>query len=415
MYSLSRPVTLRHGPVAVAWRRLRTAYSPPVDLPVYLDHHATTPCDPRVLAEMTPYFTREFGNPASRTHPFGWRAAEAVETARGRVAVSIGATPRELIFTSGATEANNLALLGGVRARRGRGDHVITCATEHRAVLDPLQVLERDGLRVDRLRVDSNGRIDVAALEAALRPETLLVSVQLANSEIGTLQPLQEIARAVRAAGPGVLLHTDAAQAVGRIPVDLRQLDVDLLSLSGHKLYGPKGIGALFVRRRSPRVELEPLQYGGGHESGLRSGTVAVPLCVGLGAACALVCEGLAAEGERLRDLRERLWSALAADLVGIRLNGDPVRRLPGNLNVSFQGIEADALIASLPELAISTGSACSSARPEPSHVLRALGLSKSRALGSVRFGLGRGTTEAEIDLAARRTIAEVRRLRADS
>jgi cysteine desulfurase len=330
---------------------------------IYLDHHATTPCDPRVVDAMLPYFAEEFGNPASRTHRFGWRAQEAVDRARRQVAEAIGAHAREIVFASGATEANNLAILGTARASRARGDHVVTCATEHRAVLDPCRALEKEGFRVTVLPVRPTGIVDLAALEAKLEPSTLLISVMLGNNEIGT----------------------------GKIPVDVERLGVDLLSFTAHKLYGPKGVGALYVRRRRPTLEIAPLLHGGGHERGLRSGTLPAPLCVGFGEACAIA----------------------ARELDGVSQNGASGPRLPGNLNVSFAGVEAEALLMGLPELALSTGSACTSATPEPSHVLRALGLGKERALSAVRFGLGRFNTRDEIDLAAERVVVEVRRLRA--
>jgi cysteine desulfurase len=378
---------------------------------IYLDHHATTPCDPRVVDAMLPYFAEEFGNPASRTHRFGWRAQEAVDRARRQVAEAIGAHAREIVFASGATEANNLAILGTARASRARGDHVVTCATEHRAVLDPCRALEKEGFRVTVLPVRPTGIVDLAALEAKLEPSTLLISVMLGNNEIGTLQPLAEIARIARERH--IVLHTDAAQAVGKIPVDVERLGVDLLSFTAHKLYGPKGVGALYVRRRRPTLEIAPLLHGGGHERGLRSGTLPAPLCVGFGEACAIAARELDAEAARIGDLRDRLWTRLSSELDGVSQNGASGPRLPGNLNVSFAGVEAEALLMGLPELALSTGSACTSATPEPSHVLRALGLGKERALSAVRFGLGRFNTRDEIDLAAERVVVEVRRLRA--
>jgi cysteine desulfurase len=388
----------------------------PAEPPIYLDHHATTPCDPRVVQAMLPYFSDEYGNPASVTHGFGWRAEQAVDRARRQVAAAIGADSRELIFTSGATEANNLAILGAARAclRAGRGDvHVVTCATEHRAVLDPCRALEREGVRASVVRVRPDGRVDPGALAAALEPGTRLVSIMLANNEIGTLQPLDEIATLTRERG--ILLHTDAAQAVGKLPVDVETLGVDLLSLTAHKLYGPKGVGALWVRRRRPRIELEPLQYGGGHERGLRSGTLATPLCVGLGEAVAIAAEELGSESKRVGELRDRLWQGLLRELDGIERNGSSERCLPGNLSVSFRGVEAEALLLGLPEIALSTGSACTSATREASHVLRALGVSAERALSSIRFGVGRFNTADEIDRVVDRLAREVRRLRARS
>jgi cysteine desulfurase len=359
---------------------------------------------------MLPYFTEEFGNPASRSHAFGWRAAEAVEHAREQVAAAIGATSRELIFTSGATEANNLALLGCARAARPRRDHVVTCASEHPSVLDPCRALEREGLRVTYAPVDRDGLIDLDALERALDDRTALVSIGSANSEIGVLQPIAEIGRLARERG--VLLHTDAAQAVGKIPFDVSELGVDLVSFSAHKLYGPKGIGALYVRRRRPSIPIEPLVHGGGQERGLRSGTLPVPLCVGFGRACELAVEERPSESLRMRELRDRLWTTLAAELDAVHLNGHAERRLPGNLNLSFEGVEGEALMLGLPELALSSGSACTSATREPSHVLRALGLAADRALCSLRIGLGRFTTRQEVDCAAREIGAHVKRLR---
>lgn len=382
------------------------------DRPIYLDGHATTPCDPRVVDAMRPFFGEEFGNAASRTHPYGWRAAEAVEAARAQVADQIGADPREIVFTSGATESNNLALLGALRARlrAGASDaHLITWRTEHRAVLDPARALEREGVRVTRLAVSRDGMIDLDALAGALEPATVLVSLMHANNEIGVIQDLAAVGRLTRERG--VLLHTDAAQSVGKLPVDVEALGVDLLSLTAHKLYGPKGVGALYVRRRG--VALEPLQHGGGHERGLRSGTLPVPLCVGLGEACAVAGRERAAEAARVGALRDRLWERLCGALDGIWLNGHPERRLPGNLNASFDGVEGEALLVALaPHVAVSAGSACTSARPEPSHVLRELGLPPARTLSALRFGLGRFTTADEVETAAGRVIAEVRRLR---
>jgi cysteine desulfurase len=378
--------------------------------PIYLDYHATTPCDPRVVEAMGPFFAEEFGNPASRTHAYGWNAEQALEGAREEVARLIGARRQEIVFTSGATEANNLALFGVARAGRDRGDHVVVCRTEHKSVLDPCRALEKEGFRVTEVAVRRDGIIDVGGLIDALRPGTLLVSVMHANNEIGVVQPLAEMSRAARERG--VLVHTDAAQSVGKIPVDVDELGVDLLSISAHKLYGPKGIGALYVRKRRPRIEMRALLYGGGHERGLRSGTLPVPLCVGLGRACTISGEGMGEEAVRTAAFRDRLWNRLREDLDSIRLNGDSEQRLPGNLNVRFLGVESSALILALPDVALSAGSACTSATPEPTHVLRALGLPAEEALASIRIGVGRFTTEAEIDRAAERIVAEVRRLR---
>jgi cysteine desulfurase len=384
--------------------------------PIYLDHHATTPVDERVLEAMAPYWSRDFGNAASRTHRYGWRAEAAVELARERLAEAIGAAePREIVFTSGATESDNLAIQGVLRPALRERDQVVTVATEHAAVLDTVRALEPDGVRARVLPVDGDGRVDPAAVASGLDERTALVSVAAANGEVGTLQPLAEIARVCLA--HDVLLHSDGAQALGKIPLDVDEAGVDLLSLSAHKVYGPKGIGALYVRRRrrsgSGRVRIEPLVHGGGHEHGLRSGTLPVPLIVGFAAAVELALADREAEATRQAALRDRLFAALANALPGVHWNGPPAAaRLPGNLNVSFDGVAADALLSQLEDVAISTGSACSSARPEPSHVLAALGLPKERIQGAVRVGLGRGTTVAEIDQAAARITEEVLRLR---
>jgi len=385
-----------------------------VQRPIYLDHHATTPCDARVVAAMLPYFSEEFGNAASRTHAFGWRASEAVERARAAIAALVGADAREVIFTSGATEANNLALLGGARAlRRARAgvSHVIALRTEHRAVLDPLAALEREGFRATLLPVGGDGLVDPERLRAALREPTLLVSVMHANNEIGVIQPIAELAEL--AAESGAAFHCDAAQSAGSLALDVTQLGVDFLSLSAHKLYGPKGVGALVVRRNAPLARLEPLLHGGGHERGLRSGTLPVPLCVGFGRAAELARAERDGDARHLVALRDRLWARLSAELPQLALNGSLEHRLPGNLNVSFLGAEGEALLAALPELALSTGSACTSAKREASHVLRALGAAEARALSALRFGVGRGNTEGEIERAAELVIAATRKLRA--
>lgn len=382
-------------------------------LPIYLDYQATTPTDPRVVEAMLPYFTERFGNPHSQQHAFGAAAAEAVETARGQVAALIGADPREVIFTSGATESNNLALAGVMRFQRevqgGRRDHLVTVATEHKCVLESAAQLEREGFAVTYLPVDRGGLVDLGRLEEAIGERTALVSVMAVNNEIGVIQPLAEIGALCRARG--VTFHTDAAQAVGKIPIDVEAMKIDLMSISGHKIYGPKGIGALYVRRR-PRVRLEPLFRGGGQERGLRSGTLPTPLCVGLGAACAIAGREMAAEAARLRALTDRLYRGVAENLPGTQLNGDPGRRVPGNLNLSFGGIDGDRLLDELKDLAVSTGSACSSAAVEPSYVLRAIGLDDALARASLRIGLGRFTTDAEVDFAVERLVTAVRRLR---
>jgi cysteine desulfurase len=382
-----------------------------VQTPVYLDHHATTPVDPRVLEAMLPYSSREFGNAASRTHVFGWRAEAAVDAARESVAASCAArAAREIVFTSGATESNNLALFGVTRALADRGEHVVTAATEHPSVLDPCRALEARGVHVTVLPVDRDGLLDPEAVRKAIGARTVLVSVMTANNEIGVLQPVAEIGAICRERG--VVFHTDAAQAVGKIPLALRELPVDLVSFCAHKFYGPKGIGALYVRSGSPRVRLEPLLHGGGHERGLRSGTLAVPLVVGLARALEIAVAERDAESARLAALRDRLWARLREGLDGVRRNGHPDRCLPGNLNLSFAGVDGAAVLAGLRDVAVSSGSACASARPEPSHVLKALGLPDDLVRASLRFGLGRWNTGEEIDWAAERVIEEVRALR---
>jgi len=380
--------------------------------PTYLDYQATTPVDPRVVEAMLPWLTEHFGNPHSANHALGWEAAEAVEQARAQVAALIGAEPREILFTSGATEANNLAVKGALRFRKeheGR-DGVVTLASEHKCVLESAKALEREGARVTLLPLRPGGLVDLAGLAAAIDERTALVSVMAVNNEIGVVQPLAEIARLVHA--QGAWLHSDAAQAAGKLPLDVRALELDLVSLSAHKLYGPKGIGALFVRRR-PRVRLEPLFDGGGQERGLRSGTLAPFLCVGFGKAAELARLELAAESDRLWILHRRLRQRLAEAIPGVVFNGDPERRVPGNLNLAIPGLDAQALLRALPELALSTGSACTSAEVEPSYVLRALGLPDALAAGAIRIGLGRMTTVAEVDLAADRIAAAASRLRA--
>lgn len=376
---------------------------------IYLDHHATTPLDPRVLEAMLPYLREDFGNPASTSHAMGWRAEAAVEDARERIAGAIGAGPEEVIFTSGATESNNLALFGGAGA--GPGGHLITIATEHPAVLDPCRQLERTGFDLTVLPVSSEGLVEVEAVEAALRDDTRLVSVMAANNEIGVLQPVDAIGSLCHARG--VLFHSDAAQAGGRIALDVQTAGFDLLSLSAHKFYGPKGVGALFVRGREPRVRLEPRQWGGGHERGLRSGTLPVAQIVGMATALELCLGDMEDEQSRLRGLRDRLWERLRTELDGLRLNGHPDRRLAGNLNVAFEGVDGARLLLALSGVAVSSGSACASAAPGPSHVLTALGLPEKLASASLRFGLGRGTDEAEIEVAAERVIEAARKERA--
>jgi cysteine desulfurase len=378
--------------------------------PVYLDFHATTPVDERVLEAMLPYFSDRFGNPASRQHAYGWEAQKAVDTARSQVAALIGASPSEIVFTSGASESNNLAIKGAVHARRTRGDHIITAGTEHKSVLDSCACLEREGCRVTRLRVDSEGFVDLDELRTAITSRTVLISIMAANNEIGVLQPLAAIGAIAQERG--VLFHTDAAQAAGKIPINVASSGIDLLSLTGHKYYGPKGAGALYVRRARPRLELTCQIDGGGHENGMRSGTLNVPGLVGLGRAAEICREEMPRESARLSALRDRLFTGLR-ELDGVRLNGPaPDRRLPHNLHVSFDDIEGEALLMALGDLAVSTGSACSSGSQAPSHVLQAIGAVGDRAGASIRFGLGRPTTEAHIDFAIERVTTVVRALR---
>ena len=378
--------------------------------PVYLDYHATTPVDSKVLDAMLPYFTQQFGNAASKQHAFGWEAQEAVERARRQVATLLNASANEIVFTSGASESNNLAIKGVACALHDRGRHVITVSTEHKSVLDSCSRLERDGWTVSRVPVDGDGFIDLDALRQALTDGTTLVSVMAANNEIGVLQPLAEIAAIVHERG--ALLHTDAAQAVGKVPVDVATLGVDLLSLTAHKCYGPKGTGALYVRRQRPKVPIECQIDGGGHENGLRSGTLNVPGIVGLGACAEVAGSVLPDESRRLAGLRDRLLTGLRSGLDGVRVNGSLAHRLPHNLHVSFEGIEGEALLMALGDLAVSTGSACSSGSQAPSHVLQAIGAVGPGAGASIRFGLGRWTTDAEIDFAIERVTTVVRSLR---
>lgn len=386
-----------------------------MNLPIYMDNQATTRLDPRVLEAMLPCLTEAYGNAASRSHSFGWAAEQAVETARGQIARLIGASPKEIVFTSGATESNNLAIKGAVEAARAadpqRPIHVITQATEHKAVLDPCAWLAKHGCRVTVLPVDPEGRILLEDLRHAIASqEPLLVSIMAANNEIGTLQPIDKIAALCRE--HGILFHTDAAQAVGKISIDLSRSPIDLLSISGHKLYGPKGLGVLYVRRRSPRIALAEQIHGGGHERGLRSGTLNVPAIVGLGKACELAAEELTAEASRLATLRDRLQARLLAGLDHVQVNGSQQHRLPGNLNMTFAHTDSESIMMGLRDVALSSGSACTSASIQPSHVLRALGLSDEAAHSSLRFGLGRFTTEEEVDFVAERLIHVVRKLR---
>jgi cysteine desulfurase len=365
---------------------------------VYLDHHASTPVDPRVLDALLPYFSGRYGNPSSAQHAFGWEAGAAVNLAREEVARLLGATAPEICFTAGATEANNLAIFGVMRAYASRGDHLITQETEHKSVLAPARECERLGGRVTVVPVDKWGRVDPAAVEAAVTPATILISIMAANNEIGTLQPLAEIGKLAKSRG--ILFHTDAAQAVGKVPLDVRETGIDLLSFSGHKLYAPKGVGALFIRRRDPRVTLEPLILGGGHEGGLRSGTLNVPGIVGLGKACALAGAEMAEEAERVGRLREKLAAELARRFGPTQVNGHPEFRLPGNLHVTFPAATRPGVDAVMKRVAVSAGSACTTASNDPSHVLKAIGLSDDECRLSLRFGLGRTTTEADLDQA---------------
>lgn len=378
--------------------------------PVYLDYHATTPVDPRVLEAMLPYFSDDFGNPASRQHAFGWQADEAVVRARGEVASLIGATAGEIVFTSGASESNNLAIKGAAHACRERGTHIVTVTTEHKSVLDSFKTLEREGWQVTRLGVDADGFVRLDELRAAMTDETVLVSVMAANNEIGVLQPLAEIGAIVSAAG--ALLHTDAAQAAGKVPIDVNAMGIDLLSLTGHKYYGPKGAGALYIRRKKPRIQLQCQIDGGGHEQGLRSGTLNVPGIVGLGRAAAICRAEMAAESARLAAERDRLLAGLRAGLDGVRVNGSLERRLPHNLHISIEKVEGESLVMALGDLAVSTGSACSSGSQAPSHVLQAIGAVGENAGASIRFGLGRATTAAHIDFAIERVTTVVKSLR---
>jgi len=382
-----------------------------IKTPIYLDNHATTPLDERVLAAMLPYFTEKFGNASSKNHAFGWEAEAAVDTAREQVARSIGASsPREIIFTSGATESDNLGIKGVAQAYRERGNHIVTCATEHKAVLDACKALEKQGFKVTYLRVQTNGLLDLQRLEDAMTDKTILVSIMAGNNEIGTIQPVQEIGRLTRK--KGILFHSDATQAVGKIPIDVNQMGIDLLSLTAHKIYGPKGVGALYVRDAHPRVKVTPMLDGGGHERGMRSGTLNVPGIVGLGVACELGQKEMSGEAERLLGLREHLRTGLFEQLEDVYLNGDSVRRLPGNLNVSFAYIDGESLMMGLKEIAVSTGSACTSASLEPSHVLKALGVEESLAHASIRFGIGRFNTAEDIEYTIGRVAEEVCRLR---
>jgi cysteine desulfurase len=382
-----------------------------VKLPIYMDNHATTPVDPRVLDAMMPYFGEKFGNAASRNHSFGWEAEEGVDKARGQIAALINAKSKEIIFTSGATESDNEAIKGVVEFYKDKGNHVITCVTEHKAVLDSCRALERAGkASVTYLPVDKYGMVDPDAVRRAITDKTVLITIMYANNEIGTLHPITEIGRIAK--DKGILFHCDAVQAVGKVPVDLERDGIDLMSMSAHKIYGPKGVGALYVRSKGPRVRLAPLIDGGGHERGMRSGTLNVPGIVGMGAACEVAGAGMAEEAARLRELRDKLEAGLFERLDEVYLNGHPTERLPGNLNISFAYVEGESLLMGMNDVAVSSGSACTSATLEPSYVIRALGTNEELAHSSIRFGLGRFNTEEEVDFVTERVAREVKRLR---
>ncbi|MCY3001924.1 MAG: IscS subfamily cysteine desulfurase [Planctomycetota bacterium] len=379
-------------------------------LPIYMDYQATTPCDPRVVEAMLPYFTQSFGNAASRNHRYGWEAEEAVEKARGQIAELLGANPKEIVFTSGSTESINLALKGVAEMYAEKGKHIITCQAEHKAVLDVCKHLEQQGFEVTYLQPDKSGRVSVEAVAAALRPDTILVALMWANNEVGTLNPIREIGALCHE--KGVLFFTDATQAAGKVPVDVEADHVDLLCLSGHKIYGPKGVGILYVRRRNPRVRLVAQMDGGGHERGMRSGTLNVPSIAGLGKACELARLELPQESARTSALRDHLEKRIFSELDFVHLNGNREHRLPNNLNVSFAYVEGESLIMGISDVAVSSGSACTSASLEPSHVLRAMDVGEDLAHSSIRFGIGRFTTQEEVDFAASSVIGAVRRLR---
>ena len=381
-----------------------------VKLPIYMDNHATTPMDPRVLEAMLPYFTDKFGNAASRNHPFGWAAEEAVETARENIAKLIGATAKEIVFTSGATESNNLAIKGVAEMYREKGNHIITVVTEHKAVLDTTKRLEKYGYKVTYLPVKADGIIDLDELKNAFTDKTILVSAMFANNEIGVIQPVAEIGAMCRERG--IFFHTDATQAVGKVPVDVNKQNIDLLSMSGHKMYGPKGVGALYVRRRNPRVQLTPIIDGGGHERGMRSGTLNVAGIAGFGKACEIAMAEMPQESCRLAGLRNRLKDRLEKQLDEVFVNGSLEHRLPGNLNMSFAYVEGESLLMGINDIAVSSGSACTSATLEPSYVLKALGTGDDLAHSSIRFGLGRFNTEAEVDYVADKLTHVVQKLR---
>ncbi|HIL17010.1 MAG TPA: IscS subfamily cysteine desulfurase [Deltaproteobacteria bacterium] len=381
-----------------------------MELPIYLDYNATTPTDPRVVEAMLPYFTEIYGNAASRNHSFGWTAEKAVASARDMLGSLIGTSGKEIVFTSGATESNNIAILGAADFHKDKGRHIISSPIEHKAVIDPYHYLEQQGYEVTFLDVDQHGCISLEQLEQTIRPDTILVSLMGGNNEIGTVNPLEEIGRITRK--HGVLFHTDATQAYGKIPLDVERMNIDLLSMSAHKMYGPKGIGALYVRRKKPRVRLSPIVFGGGHERGMRSGTLNVTGIVGFGKAAELCAEEMASEAERLIGLRQRLYEKLTVELDYVFLNGHPTDRLPNNLNLSFGYVEGESLIMGIGDIAVSSGSACTSASLEPSYVLRSLGVGDDLAHSSIRFGFGRFTTVEEIDYTAEQVSSAVKRLR---
>ena len=367
---------------------------------IYLDNQATTPLDPKVFSAMEPWFTEKFGNASSRNHTYGWEAEEAVEIARESVAATIGALPKEIIFTSGATEANNIALQGAAKSYQDQGRHIITVKTEHKAVMDVCQHLSKDGFDITYLPVDKDGILDLNKFEAAIRDDTILASVMHVNNEIGVIQPIKELGAICK--NRGIIFHVDAAQSMGKLPINVDDMGIDLLSISAHKLYGPKGVGALYVRRKNPRVQLQPIMFGGGHERGIRSGTLPVPNIVGLGKACDIAADVMIEENLRISQLRDSLLRGIRAENPNASINGSMERRVAGNLNMSFPGANNEAIIAAVPDIAISSGSACTTSTMEPSHVLLALGMSKNEVYSSLRFGIGRFNTEGEIQIAVK-------------
>lgn len=379
---------------------------------IYLDYQATTPCDPRVVNKMLPYFSEKFGNPHSRNHKYGWDAEKAVEDARAEIASLINASPKEIVFTSGATESNNLALKGVAHFYKSKKNHIITSQIEHKCILETCRHLEQEGFEITYLPVETNGIISPKKLKNAIKPNTLMVSIMAASNDIGTIQPLKEIGKICRE--NNIFFHTDAAQAVGKIPIDVKEMSIDLLSLSGHKIYGPKGIGCLYVGR-SPRVRLKAVISGGGQERGMRSGTLPTPLCVGLGYACRIAQKEMDTESKRLKKLKAKLYDGITSQIEEVYLNGDLEQRIPGNLNLSFAYVEGESLMMLIKELSVSSGSACTSASLEPSYVLKALGVAEELAHSSLRFGLGRWTTEEEIDYTISKVVDAVKKLRAMS